>query len=70
MTITKEMTIHEIFYSFPKQREELAQILMSEGLGCCGCAAAQFETLEQGLLAHGKSEEDIERIINALNAAI
>ena len=53
--ITKDMTIQEIFYKYPENRDELANVLMNAGLGCIGCAAAQFETLEQGLLAHEKS---------------
>lgn len=70
MTIKKEMTIQEIFYQFPEKREELAKVLMQAGLGCLGCAAAQFETLEQGLLAHGKSPKEITSIISSLNSVI
>jgi hybrid cluster-associated redox disulfide protein len=69
-TITKEMPIQEIFNSFPDKKGEIAEILMSVGLGCIGCALAQFETLEQGLLAHGKSPKEIASIINSLNSVI
>ena len=37
------------------------------GMGCLGCAAARFETIEQGAKAHGM---DLVRLINALNAAV
>ena len=68
--IDKNITIQEIFYKYPEKRDELANVLMNAGLGCLGCAAAQFETLEQGLLAHNKSEEEIQTIINELNTII
>jgi hybrid cluster-associated redox disulfide protein len=68
--IIKDMTIQEIFYKYPDKRNELAKVLMQAGLGCLGCAAAQFETLEQGLLAHGKSDKEINLIINSLNSII
>ncbi len=70
MSITKDMTIQEIFYNFPDKKEVLAEILMQIGLGCCGCAGAQFETIEQGLLAHGKSQEEINKVIKDLNSVI
>lgn len=68
--ITKDMTIQEIFYKFPEKRDDLANVLMQAGLGCLGCAAAQFETIEQGLLAHGKSSEEIDKILSGLNSVI
>ncbi|MFA6118768.1 MAG: DUF1858 domain-containing protein [Parachlamydiales bacterium] len=68
--ITKDMAIQEIFYKFPNKREELADVLMSAGLGCIGCALAQYETLEQGLQAHGKTSQEISTIINSLNSVI
>ena len=70
MTITRDMTIQEIFYNFPDRKDVLADVLMKEGLGCCGCAGAQFETIEQGLMAHGKSPEEVTKVLNDLNSAI
>ncbi len=68
--IVKDMTIQEIFYKFPEKRNELAKVLMQVGLGCLGCAGAQFETIEQGLLAHGKSPKEINSLISDLNSVI
>lgn len=68
--INKEMTIQEIFYKYPEKRDELAKVLMKAGLGCMGCAAAQFETLEQGLDAHGKSSKEISTLISNLNSVL
>lgn len=70
MKITKEMTIAEIFYKFPENQDALAEVLMKSGLACVGCAAAQFETLEQGFLAHGMSSSELEKIISDLNSVI
>ena len=68
--IHKDMTIQEIFYHFPEKKEVLAQVLMNSGLSCLGCAASSFETLEQGLMAHGKSQEEIDTILSDLNSAL
>jgi len=70
MAITKDMTIEEIFLHYPEQKQMLAEVLMSVGLGCCGCSGASFETLEQGLQAHGKSQGEIDEVLMALNSVI
>ena len=41
-----------------------AQVFMAFGMGCLGCAAARFETIEQGAMAHGM---DVDALIDALN---
>jgi hybrid cluster-associated redox disulfide protein len=40
---------------------------MKNGLHCIGCAAAHFEDLEQGCVAHGI---DADKIVKELNAAV
>ena len=64
------MTIQEIFLKYPEHKDNLAEVLMNSGLGCVGCAASSFETLKEGLMAHGMSEEDLSKIINDLNSVI
>lgn len=61
--ITKNTGIMDAININPKA----AEILMEAGLGCLGCAMAHFETLEQGLLAHGLEEKEIDKIIKELN---
>ena len=68
--ITKDMKIQEIFYNCPDKTEEISNILRQAGLNCLGCAIARFESLEQGLLAHGKTPKEIKEIISRLNSAI
>ncbi len=61
--ITKQMSISEIVMKWP----ETAGTFMEHGLHCLGCAAARFETLEQGAIAHGI---DPDTLIEALNESI
>lgn len=68
--ITKEMTIDEIFATFPHQGGQLAEQLMDAGLQCAGCSAATWETLETGVSKHGFSQSDLDHLIDKLNAII
>ncbi len=61
--ITKEIALMELIKKYPQAAQELARL----GLGCIGCAVAQFETLEQGLKAHGM---DVDATVKKLNEAI
>jgi len=60
MKITKEMPITEIIQVYPKSIE----IFTKYNLGCLGCIAARFETLEDGLLAHGINVDDFLKEVN------
>lgn len=68
--ISKEMTIYELVSSFPDYKEEIARALYDNGMRCIGCPSAAFESIEDGLLAHGKSEEEITSLIKQLNQII
>ena len=61
---TKEMSFKDLLDKFPKTSE----ILHKHELHCIGCMMAQVETLEQGCRMHGKSDEEIEEIINEINS--
>tara|TARA_Y100000310_G_C19964813_1_gene482809 strand:+ start:90 stop:323 length:234 start_codon:yes stop_codon:yes gene_type:complete len=61
--ITKDMIIGECIATYP----ETAEYLMNLGFHCIGCFAAHIETLEQGLKVHGKSDKEIDKIIEELN---
>jgi hybrid cluster-associated redox disulfide protein len=61
--ISKDTLIGELVYNHP----EAAMLLIEEGVHCIGCGAANYETLEQGLLGHGKNEKEIDEIIKAMN---
>jgi len=63
MAITKEMSIGAIVQDHP----ETVRVFLNHGLMCVGCAAARFETLEQGAMAHGI---DVDALVDDLNAVV
>ena len=63
MTITKDMSIMEVVQKYP----DTIEVFMNSGMGCVGCAAAHFENIEQGALAHGI---DVDGLMKELNAAV
>ncbi|HSX37901.1 MAG TPA: iron-sulfur cluster assembly accessory protein [Chlamydiales bacterium] len=69
-TITREMTIEEIFKRFPHKSQKLAQEMTNAGLHCVGCSAATWETVETGMYGHGMSDEEIEKLLQHLNAIL
>ena len=62
--ITKDMTFEEILTRVP----ESGSIMVGYGLHCIGCDVAVWETLEQGALAHGMTETQIENLVKELNS--
>ncbi len=60
--INREMSIQEIVENHP----ECAAIFEKYKLGCVRCLASSFETIEEGLSAHGLNVDDI---IDELNEA-
>jgi iron-sulfur cluster assembly accessory protein len=68
--ITRDMVISEILMEHPKQAMLLSEIMMEFGIHCVGCGAASFETLEQGVLGHGFSEEQLNELVSQLNKAV
>ncbi|BCV23181.1 disulfide oxidoreductase [Moorella sp. Hama-1] len=62
-TITKEMSITEVVSKYP----QTVPVFMEHGMGCLGCAAARFENIEQGALAHGI---DVDSLITDLNKKV
>lgn len=60
MQITKDMNIIEVVQRYP----DTMMVFMYAGMGCFGCHAAQFETIEEGALVHGI---DVDKLVDALN---
>ena len=63
VTITKDMNIRELVQKHPNS----VRVFSAYGIGCIGCALASYETLEQGLNAHGININDF---LNDLNGII
>ncbi len=61
--ITKDMTMGEIIEKFPFASE----VMLSYGLHCVGCHVNPYESLENGALGHGMSDEEISSLIQELN---
>jgi len=70
LSIHKEMTIDEIFTTYPAKGQKMAHLLGSKGLSCVGCHAATYETLEMGMLSHGLTELDIDEMCTELNKIV
>jgi hybrid cluster-associated redox disulfide protein len=64
--ITKDMTFGEVIEKYP----ESASIMMKYGLHCIGCHVATYETIEQGSLAHGMSEDELKQMLKELNDSV
>ena len=58
--VNKHMSIAEVVMKWP----ESAGAFMEAGLHCYGCAAARYETIEQGALAHGIDPDKLIEVIN------
>lgn len=68
--IDRQMTIELILSMFPYKAQKLSQEITNAGLHCVGCHAATWETLEAGMFGHGKTEEEIDRLVKRLNALL
>jgi len=49
---------------------ETADVFFELGIHCIGCALAQFESLEEGLSAHGLTEDEIDDVVDKINKII
>lgn len=70
IVINRQMTIEQILSLFPFKAQKLAQEITRAGLHCVGCHAATWETLEAGMLGHGMSEDQINTLVDRLNALL
>lgn len=61
--VSKDMTVGEMVGKYPKT----VNIMLSHGLHCIGCSANPYETIENGALGHGMSQEDVASLIEQLN---
>ncbi|MBE6038929.1 MAG: DUF1858 domain-containing protein [Anaerofustis stercorihominis] len=61
--VTKDMGIMEVVQEYP----QLIEVFRRFDMGCVGCLAANYESIEQGANAH---EVNIDALMIALNAAL
>lgn len=70
VVINRQMTIEDILGMFPNKAQKLSQEITNAGLHCVGCHAATWETLEMGMKTHGKTDEQIDTLVERLNALL
>lgn len=61
--IRKDMLLGDLVDNYP----QAAMIMAQKGMHCIGCGMAAAETIEQGCMAHGMTEEDIDKLIEEMN---
>ncbi|MCD6150093.1 MAG: DUF1858 domain-containing protein [Deltaproteobacteria bacterium] len=61
--IGKSTPIRDLLTKYPKA----AEVFVGKGMGCLGCSASMFETIEEGALAHGL---DPDKLVDEMNAAL
>lgn len=64
--VTKDMIIADVVAKYP----DVAGILTKYGLHCIGCHANPYESIENGSLGHGMSDEEIDVMMNEVNEYI
>lgn len=64
--ITKDMLIGDVVSGYPS----VVDVLLKQGIHCVGCGASYMETIEEGLMGHGKTEEEVTAIVKELNESI
>ena len=63
--VTKDWKMGEIVERYPHR--EIVDIIGKYGLHCIGCHVASWETLEQGVLAHGLGYKELEKMLGEIN---
>ncbi len=64
MSVTADIVIGDLVAQHP----QVIDLLQSYGLQCVGCHASVHETLEQGMLSHGKTPEEVTELVAAINS--
>ena len=62
VTIEKNMNLKDLLNKYP----ESARVFAAYGIGCLGCALASYETIEQGITAHGINLDDFMKDLNEM----
>ena len=64
--ITRMTMIGELIMEHPVA----AHVLLEHGFHCIGCGLSAYETLEQGALAHGFDESEVDVLVGKINDAV
>jgi len=66
LLVNRDMTLGEIVQRFP----EAIDIIQGRGLHCVGCGAAYWETLAEGAMGHGWTQEELNSMITEINVEV
>ena len=61
--VTKETNLKELLMKYP----DSAKVFAAYGIGCLGCSMASFESIGDGIAAHGI---DVDEFMKDLNSYI
>ena len=61
--VNKEMLLPEVLAVHPA----IAELLMSRGMHCISCFAAEAESLEEALYVHGYAPDEIDEVVDEIN---
>lgn len=61
--ITKDMLIGDVARKYP----ETIEVMFKHGMHCIGCGMTAYESIEQGCMGHGLSEEEIDKMVEEMN---
>jgi hybrid cluster-associated redox disulfide protein len=64
--VSADMNMGEIIEKYP----ETIPVLLKYGLHCIGCHVASWESLRDGLMAHGMDEKGIKEVVDEINRTI
>ncbi len=61
--ITRDMLVSEVVANYPTT----VPIMLAYGLHCVDCGAQDIETIAEGTVGHGMSEDELELLLTDLN---
>lgn len=68
--ITADWVINDILAKNPDKVLEISELLREFGIHCVGCAVSSFERLGDGVLAHGFTEAELDKLVEDLNEIV
>jgi hybrid cluster-associated redox disulfide protein len=64
--IKKDMLIGEVVEKYP----ETIEVMFRHGMHCIGCGMTAYESIEQGCMGHGMSEEETNKMVDDMNNSL
>ncbi|MGK0208770.1 MAG: hybrid cluster-associated redox disulfide protein [Patescibacteria group bacterium] len=68
--ITRDTIVSDILMKNPQHAMLLSEILYDFGIHCVGCEVSSIETIGEGVISHGFSEDQLSDLLYDLNKTI